>query len=163
MPVTWRGVRTRDRSGSMRPSKLSSSPTHSMPELDAALTTARMTAFSPGASPPPAQFALRGIVGCAARFRRCLDAERFAAAIGAHFGDDGLPPAPERLGENPIAAAVQLELSRHSRTPGSPIFLQKCVQREGRVFLWHIVPPRRIRASPLNNPSKNSISAHHGV
>src|SRR5665213_3091565 len=53
MPVTSRGVRTRDRSVSIRPSKLSSSPTHSMPLFDDALTTARMTALSPGASPPP--------------------------------------------------------------------------------------------------------------
>src|SRR6267378_6842051 len=34
MPVTSRGVSTRDRSGSMSPSKLSSRPTTSMPLLD---------------------------------------------------------------------------------------------------------------------------------
>ena len=35
MPVTSRGVSTRERSGSIRPSKLSSRPMHSMPLLDA--------------------------------------------------------------------------------------------------------------------------------
>src|SRR5262245_25572901 len=59
MPVTSRGVSRRERSGSMRPSKLSSRPRHSMPALDDVLTTARMTAFSPGASPPPVRTPIR--------------------------------------------------------------------------------------------------------
>src|SRR5439155_22527482 len=53
MPVTSRGESTRERPGSIRPSKLSSRPTHSMPQFEAAFTTARITAFRPGASPPP--------------------------------------------------------------------------------------------------------------
>src|SRR5436190_8412224 len=53
MPVTSRGVSTRERPGSINPSKLSSRPTHSIPEFAAALATARITALSPGASPPP--------------------------------------------------------------------------------------------------------------
>ena len=47
------GPNGRVREGSSRPSKLSSSPRTSMSELWAAFTTARMTALSPGASPPP--------------------------------------------------------------------------------------------------------------
>src|SRR5437667_10008036 len=53
----------RDRLGSIRPSKLSSRPRHSMPALDAALTTARMTALRPGASPPPVRTPIRVIAG----------------------------------------------------------------------------------------------------
>src|SRR5258708_35552973 len=63
MPVTSRGVRTRERFGSIRPSKLSSRPTTSIPELDADLTTARMTALRPGASPPPVSTPIRVIDG----------------------------------------------------------------------------------------------------
>ena len=59
MPRTSRGVSTRDRPGSMSPSKLSSRPMHSMPLLVANLTTARMTALSPGASPPPVRMPMR--------------------------------------------------------------------------------------------------------
>ncbi len=53
MPVTSRGVSFRHRFGSIRPSKLSSRPMTSQWKWVADLTTARMTAFSPGASPPP--------------------------------------------------------------------------------------------------------------
>ena len=54
-----RAVSTRDRLGSMSPSKLSSRPTTSMPLLTPALTTARITAFRPGASPPPVRIPMR--------------------------------------------------------------------------------------------------------
>ena len=53
MPVTSFGVSERDRLNSRSPSKLSSMPTTSAPALDPAFTTARITAFRPGASPPP--------------------------------------------------------------------------------------------------------------
>jgi hypothetical protein len=53
MPVTSLGVSGLVRDGSSSPSKLSSSPMTSILALQAALTTARMTAFRPGASPPP--------------------------------------------------------------------------------------------------------------
>ena len=63
MPVTSLGVRMRDRDGSSRPSKLSSRPTTSIPALKADLTTARMTALRPGASPPPVSTPIRLIEG----------------------------------------------------------------------------------------------------
>src|SRR5512138_425073 len=59
MPVTSRGARIRERSNSSSPSKLSSRPTQPMPLFHAVLTTARMTAFSPGASPPPVRMPIR--------------------------------------------------------------------------------------------------------
>ena len=59
MPVTSLADSTRDRFGSIRPSKLSSRPTTSMPLLTPALTTARITAFRPGASPPPVRIPIR--------------------------------------------------------------------------------------------------------
>src|SRR5215470_11745965 len=59
MPVTSRGARMRERSNSSSPSKLSSRPTHPIPLFQAALTTARMTAFNPGASPPPVRMPSR--------------------------------------------------------------------------------------------------------
>ncbi len=59
MPVTSLAVSTRERLGSMSPSKLSSSPTTSMPWFTEDLTTARMTALRPGASPPPVSTPMR--------------------------------------------------------------------------------------------------------
>src|SRR6187401_2639140 len=59
MPVTSLAESTRDRFGSISPSKLSSRPTTSMPSLTPALTTARITAFRPGASPPPVRIPIR--------------------------------------------------------------------------------------------------------
>ncbi len=59
MPRTSCAVMMRERPGSMRPSKLSSRPTHSIPLLHADFTTARMTALRPGASPPPVLMAMR--------------------------------------------------------------------------------------------------------
>src|SRR5829696_7513307 len=59
MPVTSLGVNLRQRSGSISPSKLSSRPITSHLQLDADLTTARITALSPGASPPPVMIPIR--------------------------------------------------------------------------------------------------------
>src|SRR6187200_2348394 len=47
----------------MRPSKLSSRPMTSTPALYADFTTARITAFSPGASPPPVRTPIFFIFG----------------------------------------------------------------------------------------------------
>src|SRR5690554_6221362 len=58
-PLTSRGGRTRCRLGSMRPLKLSSRPRQLIPWLWADLTTARMTALRPGASPPPVRTPIR--------------------------------------------------------------------------------------------------------
>jgi len=49
------------RRAQMRPSKLSWRPTHSMSALVAARTTARITAFRPGASPPPVSTPMRRV------------------------------------------------------------------------------------------------------
>ena len=57
--MTFRGVSTVWRLVSSSPSKLFSSPRHSIPWLYDDLTTARMTAFRPGASPPPVSTPIR--------------------------------------------------------------------------------------------------------
>src|SRR5260221_3001332 len=59
IPVTSLGTRRRDRLASIRPSKLSSRPMTSQLRLAADLTTARMTALRPGASPPPVSHPIR--------------------------------------------------------------------------------------------------------
>ncbi len=71
------GASSRERSASSRPSKLSSMPRHVMPALHADLTTARMTAFKPGASPPPVRIPIR-----------CIAAMRSAIANGHPPRDD---------------------------------------------------------------------------
>src|SRR5687767_35911 len=59
MPRTSLGTRRRERLASIRPSKLSSRPMTSQLQLAADLTTARMTALRPGASPPPVSTPMR--------------------------------------------------------------------------------------------------------
>src|SRR5437773_4542704 len=77
MPVTSRGVSSRERSASSNPSKLSSMPRQVIPALNADLTTARMTALRPGASPPLVRMPMR-----------LTDVMRSTIAKGCQTGDD---------------------------------------------------------------------------
>src|SRR3989442_1187204 len=138
MPVTSRGVSLRERFGSMRPSKLSSRPVHSIPALDAVLTTARMTALRPGASPPPVRTPIRVIAGILVECSRA-DALRLPkrawynrrsvrgrlAQLGerrvrnAEVGSSSLLPSTNL--RSPINAKVDL-LSALRATVGRPCF-----------------------------------------
>ena len=54
-------------------------------------------------------------------WRRC---RLLRAAVGADFDDPGPPSFPVRLGQNPVAAAVEVEFARHERK-GCPDSLTK--------------------------------------
>src|SRR6185436_10969579 len=118
MPVTSFGVRMRDRVGSSSPSKLSSRPTTSMPALKADLTTARMTALRPGASPPPVSTPIRLMEGT---FLRTIFEK----------GDSSLSPVSliQLTGYRPVGRLAQLgERSVRNAEVGSSILLPSTIR-----------------------------------
>ena len=168
MPVTSLAESTRDRFGSISPSKLSSRPTTSMPSLTPALTTARITAFSPGASPPPVRIPIR--------FSFCM---QFGYSGGPAAGSVLQGPTPEmarrRAGRaSGMSKSIQRDLNRCRDANARGILGGPVVEREpatvaasGPYGRLAQLGERRVRnaevassiLAPSTNPTPHSLHA----
>ena len=61
----------------------------------------------------PSEFALGGVVRARTGIRGGLDADVVARPVVLHLDDIGLPAGTVRLRQDPVSAAVDIELARH--------------------------------------------------
>src|SRR5207237_558076 len=98
---------------------------HSIPQLDAHFTTARMTAFSPGASPPPVSTPMRSIesmpVECSSKKSRVVESGFCPRGRLAQMGERGVRNA--EVGSSILLPSTNLRSDVDPRASvGKPIF-----------------------------------------